>query len=52
MIKMYLEYAKDKVVNYVKKSWKSDSIFDKGKIIFIGVLIFFLLWKIVYSIFN
>ena len=51
MIKIYFELAKAKVINYVKSSWNSDSVFDKGKIIFLGILTFFVLWKIIYSIF-
>ncbi len=51
MIKIYFELAKAKVINYVKTSWNSDSIFDKGKIVFIGIGLFFVLWKIIYNIF-
>lgn len=51
MIKVYFELAKAKVINYVKSSWNSDSIFDKGKIIFLGIFAFFILWKIIYDIF-
>jgi len=51
MIKIYFELAKAKVIHYVKTSWNSDSIFDKGKIVFIGIGLFFVLWKIIYNIF-
>ena len=51
MIKIYFELAKQKVIDYVKTSWNSDSIFDKGKVIFIGIVLFFVLWKIIYNLF-
>jgi len=43
MIKIYFELAKAKVINYVKSSWNSDSIFDKGKLIFIGSVLLLIL---------
>ena len=43
MIKMYFELAKAKVINYVKTSWNRDSIFDKGKLIFIGSVLLLIL---------
>ncbi len=43
MIKIYFELAKAKVINYVKTSWNSDSIFDKGKLIFIGSVLLLIL---------
>ena len=43
MIKIYFELAKAKVINYVKTSWNSDIIFDKGKLIFIGSVLLLIL---------
>ena len=51
MIKIYFELAKAKVIDYIKTSWNSDSIFDKGKVIFIGIGLFFVLCKIIYNLF-
>lgn len=50
-MKQYWDIAKKKVIDYVTVNWNSDSIFHKGKIIAIGVVLFFILWKILYEIF-
>ena len=39
-MKQYWDIAKKKVIDYVTVNWNSDSIFDKGKIIAIGVVLF------------
>jgi hypothetical protein len=52
MIKKYYDIAKAEVTKWVFNGWNSDSIFQKGKVIFVGIIAFFILWKIVYSIFN
>ena len=50
-MKKYWDIAKEQVTNYIISNWRSDSIFDKGKLIFIGVALFFVLWKLLYSLF-
>lgn len=50
MMKKYWDIVKNKVINYTLTNWNSDRIFDKGKIIAIGVVLVFLLWKLIYSI--
>lgn len=50
-MKQYWDIAKKKVIDYLKVNWNSDSIFHKGKIIAMGVVLFFILWKILYEIF-
>ncbi len=42
---------KDALIGYAVASWNSGRLFDKGKIIFIGFIVLFLLIKIIYSIF-
>lgn len=50
-MKQYWDIAKKKVIDYVTVNWNSDNIFDKSKIIAMGVVLFFILWKILYAIF-
>ena len=52
MIKKYYDIAKAEVTKWVFGGWNSESIFQKGKVIFVGIIAFFIIWKIVYSIFN
>ena len=47
----YWNQIKYSIVSYVITNWNSNRIFDKGKIIAIGVVIFFILWKLIYNIF-
>tara|TARA_R110000787_G_C13324448_1_gene436758 strand:+ start:375 stop:533 length:159 start_codon:yes stop_codon:yes gene_type:complete len=51
MIKKHYNITKKKAIKWVVDGWNSDSVFGKGKVIFVGVLVFFILWKIIYSIF-
>ena len=51
MIKKYYDIAKAEATKWVVDGWNSDSIFQKGKVIFVGVVLFFILWKLIYSIF-
>tara|TARA_R100000951_G_scaffold21921_4_gene18222 strand:- start:268 stop:426 length:159 start_codon:yes stop_codon:yes gene_type:complete len=52
MIKKYYDIAKAEATKWVVDGWNSDSIFQKGKVIFVGVVLFFIVWKLIYSIFN
>lgn len=47
----YWTLAKEYVKDYITTNWNSDSLFNKGKIIFIGVVVFFILVKIISTIF-
>ena len=49
-MKKYWELIKTKVKSFVITNWNSDRIFDKGKIIAIGIVLFFILWKLIYSL--
>lgn len=51
-LKEFYYIGKNKIKDYILTSWKSDNIYDKGKIVFIGVILFFILVKIIYSIFS
>lgn len=51
-MKRYWTVIKEKIKEYVVDNWSSDSFFDKGKIVFIGVVLFFIFIKIIYSIFS
>ena len=51
-MKRYWILAKAKVFDYVSTNWDSDGYYNKGKIIFIGVVLFFMTWKLLYSIFG
>ena len=51
-MKRYWELIKEKVFNYVYENWNSKGYYNKGKIIFIGVVLFFMTWKLLYSIFG
>ncbi len=44
-IKLYIE-------NYIIINWNSGKMFDKAKLIFMGLVLFFLIWKITYHIFK
>jgi hypothetical protein len=50
-MKKYWDIVKKQVTDYIKTNWNSDSYFNKGKLIFIGVTLFFVLWKLIYSLF-
>lgn len=50
-MKKYWEIIKNKVIEYTLLNWYSDSYFHKGKLIFIGVTLFFILCKLIYSLF-
>ena len=45
-MKQYWNQIKYSIVSYVITNWNSDKIFDKGKIIAIGVVIFFYIMEI------
>ena len=51
MIKKYWTIVKESAIDWVVDNWKSDLIFDKGKVIFVGIVLFFVLIKIIYDIF-
>ena len=51
MIKKYWSIVKEAAIDWVVDNWKSDLIFDKGKVIFVGIVLFFVLIKIIYDIF-
>ena len=51
MIKKYWSIVKKAAIDWVVDNWKSDLIFDKGKVIFVGIVVFFVLIKIIYDIF-
>ena len=50
-MKFYYELIKLRVKNFITDNWNSERLFDKGKIIFIGLVILLILIKIIYSIF-
>lgn len=50
-MKKYWDLVKEKVSLYYISNWRSDSIFNKGKLIFISVTAFFILCKFIYSLF-
>lgn len=49
-IKNFYNKAKLNIVYFVVSNWNSDRLFDKGKIIFIGIVLLFLLIKLIYTI--
>ena len=49
-MKGYWDLVKSKVVHYVETNLESERIFDKGKIIFIGLVVFLLFFKVIHSI--
>ena len=51
MIKKYWSIVKKAAKDWVVDNWKSDLLFDKGKVIFVGVIACFVLIKIIYDIF-
>ena len=51
-MKKYWLIIKEAAKDWVVDNWKSDLIFDKGKVIFVGIVAFFVLVKIIYSIFS
>lgn len=51
-MKEYLNLIKLKITSYIIINWNSGNYYGKGKIIFIGIVIFFMIWKAIYSIFN
>ena len=51
-IKSIYNKGKLAVMGWIINNWHSDSIFNKGKVIFAGIVGFFVLIKIVYSIFT
>jgi|TARA_B100001093_G_scaffold466998_1_gene485854 hypothetical protein len=50
-MKRYWILGKEKVIDFVVSNWQTDGYYNKGKIIFIGVVLFFMIWKLLYSIF-
>tara|TARA_R110002050_G_scaffold267487_2_gene409164 strand:- start:337 stop:492 length:156 start_codon:yes stop_codon:yes gene_type:complete len=50
-MRRYWELIKEKISDFVVSNWQSDNYYDRGKIIFIGVVLFFMTWKLIYSIF-
>lgn len=42
-----LETIKLSIKKYIYNNWNSDRLFDKGKLIFIGIILFFLLIKLI-----
>lgn len=50
-MKKYWYLIKEKVTDFVVSNWKSDGYYNKTKIIFIAVVLFFMIWKLLYSIF-
>lgn len=50
-MKKYWNNIKYEVIAFAVTNWNSDRLFDKGKVIFIGIVIFFLLIKFIYEIF-
>jgi len=50
-MKKYWQLVKDKITDYVVYNWNTDGYFNKGKLIFIGVTLFFILWKLLYNLF-
>jgi hypothetical protein len=51
MIKKYWSIVKEAAKDWLVDNWKSDLIFDKGKVIFVGIVVLFVLIKIIYDIF-
>jgi hypothetical protein len=51
MIKKYWSIVKEAAIDWVVDNWKSEYMFDKGKVIFVGIVVFFVLIKIIYDIF-
>ena len=51
MIKKYWSIVKEAATEWVVDNWKSELMFDKGKVIFVGIVAFFLIWKLLYAIF-
>ena len=49
-MKKYWDLVKNKVIQYVETNLESERIFDKGKIIFIGLVVFLLFFKVIHSI--
>ncbi len=49
-MKEYYELAKMKIKNYILSNWQSDYIFNKGKVVFIGIILLCILLKIVFTI--
>jgi len=52
MIKNKFKEAKLALVTWILSNWNSDSIFNKGKIIFIGFVFLMIIIKIFYAIFS
>lgn len=50
MIKQYFNIAVDKVKEWYLINW-NDGLYNRGKTIFVSVVAFFVLVKIIYSIF-
>ena len=51
MIKKYWSIVKEAAKDWVVDNWKSEYMFDKGKVIFVGIVLLFLFIKILYAIF-
>ena len=52
MIKNKFKEVKLALVTWILSNWNSDSIFNKGKIIFIGFVLLMIIIKIFYAIFS
>ena len=50
-MRKYWNRTKENIEYFIVSNWYSGRLFDKGKIIAIGVVIFFILWKLIYNIF-
>lgn len=51
-MKKYFDLIKNKIIDYTLSNWYSDKLFNKGKIIFIYIILLFIIIKLIYSIFN
>ena len=51
-MKEYWNLIKNRIELFVVTNWNSNRIFDKGKIIFIGVVLFFIIVNLLYSLFT
>jgi len=52
MIKKYWSIVKEATKNWVVDNWKSDLMFDKGQVIFVGIVVFFIVVKVLHSLFS
>ena len=52
MIKKYWSIVKEAAIDWVVDNWKSEYMFDKGKVIFVGIVAFFIVVKVLHSLFS